>query len=184
MERGTPTTEVWRALYGCAALQSGVGKFIIAINDDIDPNNGDAVFWALGYRCNPAIDCHILNNQGHGQGPQIQRAISEDSALLIDATMKGPFPPLALPKKEYMENARSLWEKLGLPALKPESPWHGYTLGDWNDEWDQAAKRAADGHYLKNGEITKQRMTTNTHPETPVRLDGLDKNNNWRKRSV
>ena len=36
------------SLYGCAALQSGVGKFIIAINDDIDPNNGDAVFghWA------------------------------------------------------------------------------------------------------------------------------------------
>ena len=40
--------------------------------------------------------------------------------MLIDATMKTPMPPLALPKKEYMENAKVLWERLGLPALKPE----------------------------------------------------------------
>ena len=174
MEREAPSTEIWRALYGCAALQSGVGKFIIAINDDIDPENGDAVFWAMGYRCNPAIDCHILDNRSHGQGPRVPRSVSEDSALLIDATMKGPLPPLALPKKEYMENAHRLWERLGLPSLKPESPWHGYTLGDWSDNWDQAAKRAAEGHYLKNGKITKQRITTNSLPETPIRSDEFD----------
>ena len=27
------------------------GKWIIAINEDIDPDNTDAVFWAMSYRC-------------------------------------------------------------------------------------------------------------------------------------
>jgi hypothetical protein len=31
-------------------------------------------------------------------------------------------PPLVLPKKEFMENAHALWERLGLPVLKPETP--------------------------------------------------------------
>ena len=53
--RDTPKTEVWRALYGAAALMPAVGKYVIAINDDIDPDNGDAVFWAMGYRANPAL---------------------------------------------------------------------------------------------------------------------------------
>ncbi|MBL24233.1 MAG: carboxylase [Rhodospirillaceae bacterium] len=176
MERGAASTEVWRALYGCTTLQSNVGKFIIAINDDIDPDNGDAVFWAMSYRCNPILDCHILEHRSHGQGPRVPRSIPDDSTLLIDATMKGPMPPLALPKKEYMEHAKNLWEKLGLPPLKPESPWHGYTLGDWSEEWDEAAKRAADGHYLKNGEISKQRMKKDIRPETPIRSDALDQN--------
>ena len=46
-ERGVPTTEIWRALYGASVLNSAVGKYIIAVNEDIDPDEGDAVFWAL-----------------------------------------------------------------------------------------------------------------------------------------
>jgi len=52
-------------------------------------------------------------------------------------------PPLALPKREYMENAKALWERLGLPALRPEMPWFGYSLGDWNETWDHNAGEAA-----------------------------------------
>ena len=59
-----------------------------------------------------------------------------------------------------MEDAKELWEKLGLPALKPESPWHGYSLGDWNDQWDDMAKRAADGDYLENGRRSAQMRRT------------------------
>ena len=43
LDRGTPHTEVWRALYGLQAQQRASGKFIIAINDDIDPRNLDSV---------------------------------------------------------------------------------------------------------------------------------------------
>ena len=35
--------------------------------------------------------------------------------MLIDATLKHAMPPVALPGREYMERARELWERLGLP---------------------------------------------------------------------
>jgi len=81
-----------------------------------------------------------------------------DSSLLIDATLKDNFPPIALPKKEFMENAKAIWEELGLPKLKPEAPWHGYSLGDWSDRNEQMAQRAVKGDYFITGEeIAKMR---------------------------
>jgi len=76
-----------------------------------------------------------------------------------------------LPKKEYMEAAREFWEELGLPQLRPESPWHGYSLGDWLDEWDDAARRAADGDWLENGRRSLQRRRKGLVPETSYRPD-------------
>ena len=37
-DRNMPTTEVWRAMYGAAVLHRAAGKFVIAINEDIDPD--------------------------------------------------------------------------------------------------------------------------------------------------
>jgi len=78
-------------------------------------------------------------------------------------------PPLALPKREYMERAKELWDELGLPPLNPEAPWHGYSLGDWTEEWDQLAERAAAGDYLENGKRSAQRRRSNIKPNTHVR---------------
>jgi 4-hydroxy-3-polyprenylbenzoate decarboxylase len=50
-----------------------------------------------------------------------------------------------------MERARKLWEKLDLPKLEPESPWHGYSLGDWNPELDEEAKLAVAGEFWQTG---------------------------------
>ncbi len=167
-ERGVARTEVWRALYGVQALQPAVGKYCIAIDEDIDPNSGDAVFWALSYRANPALDIQILKHRARGHGP-VLKGVDSDSTLLIDATLKEDMAPVALPKKEYMEHAKELWEKLGLPPLKPDSPWHGYSLGDWNDDWDLAAKRAAEGDYLRNGERSHQWRRKLEDPQIPIR---------------
>lgn len=166
-ERGVAKTEIWRALYGVASLQPAVGKYVIAINDDIDPENGDAVFWALGYRANPALDVQILGHRARGHGP-VLKGVDSDSTLLIDATLKADMPPVALPKREFMEDAKALWESLGLPELKPEAPWHGYSLGDWSDKWDAMAKRATDGEYLRNGEISWQLRRKVPEPQTPL----------------
>ena len=68
-----------------------------------------------------------------------------------------------------MEEAKDLWEKLNLPPLKPESPWHGYSLGDWNDQWDDMAKRAADGDYLENGRRSAQMRRNDVFPNTSIR---------------
>ncbi len=166
-ERGVTKTEIWRALYGAAALMPAVGKYVIAINEDIDPDNGDAVFWALGYRANPELDVQILKHRARGHGPVLKGAES-DATMLIDATLKGDMPPVALPGREHMESAKALWEKLGLPPLKPESPWHGYSLGEWNETWESYARRAVDGEYLENGRISWRLKGEIEEPQTPV----------------
>jgi 4-hydroxy-3-polyprenylbenzoate decarboxylase len=169
--RGVPRSEIWRALYGVLALQAVVGKFVIAVDEDIDPENADAVFWAMSYRCNPAQDMHIVPCRVPGHGPRMEKA-ELDSALLIDATMKAAMPPLALPKRDYMENARRLWERLGLPALNPQMPWFGYSLGDWTEEWDANASAAARGEWMERSESYRQRRRRDVAPNTPTRAAG------------
>jgi len=169
MARGAAKTEVWRALYGAASFKGDCSKITIAVNEDIDPDNADAILWALAYRHSPAEDVVILPHRGMGHGPKREHGNEEDSTLLIDATMKSAMPPLALPGKEYMENAKALWEGLGLPELRPESPWHGYSLGDWTEAWTEAAQRAAQGDYLENGQQTLARQQRDLVPETSVR---------------
>ena len=38
---------------------------------------------------------------------------ADESAMLCNAILKEPFPPVSLPKREYMENAKKIWEELG-----------------------------------------------------------------------
>ena len=151
--RGVPRTEIWRALYGVLTLQAFVGKFVIAVDEDIDPHNADAVFWAMSYRCNPIEDTKVVPYREEGHGPRTREKQGANSALLIDATMKGAMPPLALPKREFMENAKALWERLGLPPLRPEAPWFGYSLGDWTEEWDRNAESATRGDWMERSEL-------------------------------
>ena len=72
-ERDMPTTEIWRALYGAAVLHRAAGKYVIAVNDDIDPDNADAILWAMSYRANPSLDMHILPHRDQGHGPRSKR---------------------------------------------------------------------------------------------------------------
>ena len=158
VDRKMPQTEVWRALYGAASLLRSGGKMVIAVNEDIDPDNADALLWAMSYRANFALDLQVLQNRDPGHGPRSPRNNGMDSSLLIDATLKDDFPPIALPKKEFMENAKAIWEELGLPKLKPEAPWFGYSLGDWSERNEQMAQRAVKGDYFVTGEeIAKMR---------------------------
>ena len=170
VEKGTPRTEVWRALYGATSFKADCGKICIAVNDDIDPDNSDALLWAIAFRMNPARDLQVLPYRSPGHGPEREHeAEREDSTLLIDATMKEELPPLALPKREYMERATKLWEELGLPKLRPQSPWFGAPAGDWLPQWDEAAKRAAEGRYLENGRVSEKLQREGLKPETRFR---------------
>ena len=168
-EKGMQRTEIWRALYGAAFFKGDCSKICIAVNDDIDPDNADALLWALSYRANPVKDVRTVESRGQGHGPKREHGGEEDSTLLMDATMKSDMPPLALPKKPYMDSARKIWEELGLPALRPQAPWFGYSLGDWLPQWDEAAGRAAEGRYLENGKISAQQQRKGLVPETKFR---------------
>jgi 4-hydroxy-3-polyprenylbenzoate decarboxylase len=169
VDRALPRTEVWRALYGAAFFKGDCSKITIAVNEDIDPDNADALYWAMAYRMNPVEDVKTLAHRGMGHGPKRESSHDEDSTLLMDATMKSDMPPLALPKKDYMERAKAIWNELGLPHLRPQAPWFGYSLGDWLPEWDAAAERAARGLYLENGRISEGQRRKGLKPETKFR---------------
>jgi UbiD family decarboxylase len=156
MKADTLEAEIWRALYGASAFSSAVGKMVIAVNEDIEPENLDMVFWAMCYRMRPHRDMRMLDHKDMGHGPRAgaedNHYEATDSAMLIDAMLKRPFPPISLPARQFMEDAKAIWEELGLPALKPQMPWYGYALGQWPEEFQREADRAVRGEYWKTGE--------------------------------
>ncbi|MGH7830493.1 MAG: hypothetical protein ACREP8_09985, partial [Candidatus Binatia bacterium] len=140
-----------------------VGKLVVAVDEDINPHDPVAVTWAITHRSQPHKDIKVVTNRPFGATPigmlvshPSSRYDSMESSLLIDATRKADFPPISLPKKEYMERARQIWEELGLPKLEPQEPWHGYFLGLWPEEFDQEAEIAVQGTYEKIGEKLKR----------------------------
>lgn len=167
-ERGTPKTEVWRGMQGAATLQAQCGKLVIAVSEDISPDNADAIFWSLAYRANFMEDVQLTSYRSSGHGPKSGRAVM-DGTLMIDATLKHDMPPLALPTEEFMTHAQKIWQELNLPRITPQAPWHGYDLGDWQDEWTEFANAAVAGNWRQSGKSTYERRHGNLIPETPVR---------------
>ena len=166
--RGAPETEIWRALNGASTLHRFAGKWIIAVDEDIDPHNADALFWAMSYRCQPQHDLLVVPHKHPGHGPRGPRDDGETAAVLINATLKGTYAPVALPKREFMEHAKLIWERLGLPPLKPESPWHGYDLGYWPADLDRQARMAAASDYFALGRETGNVRRSDVAMNTPV----------------
>jgi len=169
MERDTPPTEIWRALNGAATFQRAAGKYVIAVNEDIDPDNADALFWAMSYRANPDLDLEMLRHREQGHGPRSKRNGGQYASVLIDATLKEDFPPISLPKREYMERAKAIWEEMGLPKLKPEAPWFGYSLGEWGEEFEKQAELAVKGDYFATGKKIAKLRRRDVRMNTEVR---------------
>jgi UbiD family decarboxylase len=171
----TPRSEVWRGMQGAAVRLADAGKVVVAVSEDVDPSNADAVFWSMAYRSNPIEDVQLIPNRSPGHGPNSDHAGAAgtgrrgNSTMLVDATLKHVMPPVALPAREYMEKAVERWKALGLPALSLRAPWHGYTLGDWSDSWEAFARNAVAGDWEENGIETFARRRAGITPETPVR---------------
>jgi 4-hydroxy-3-polyprenylbenzoate decarboxylase len=70
-----------------------------------------------------------------------------------------------------MVRARKIWEELGLPRLRPQSPWFSAPQGDWLPQWEAAARRAAEGRYLENGRASETLRRKGLKPETKFRPD-------------
>ncbi|HEX6511789.1 MAG TPA: UbiD family decarboxylase [Chloroflexota bacterium] len=141
-------------------------KILVAVDEDIDPHNDTMINWAIVNRCQPHRDLTIVHPRPLPFGPLRYVGGSEgyereDSCVLIDATRKADFPPVALPKREYMERARDIWNELGLPELQPRTPWHGYSLGRWPRENADEAELALQGRYYETGaKLMEHRVPT------------------------
>jgi len=169
--RGAPETEIWRALNGASALHRYAGRWIIAVDEDIDPQNADALFWAMSYRCQPQYDLLVVPHKHPGHGPRGPRDDGETAAVLINATLKGTYAPVALPRREYMERAKAIWERLGLPPLKPAAPWYGYELGYWPAELERQARMAAASDYFALGRDMGNQRRSDVAMNTPLKRD-------------
>ncbi len=162
-------SQVWQALGAAANFNASSPKIFVAVDDDIDPGDPDAVNWAIAFRIQPSRDVRIVEGRAASLDPSTAPPTAPEeerqypkpdgaSALMINATRKWDYPPVSLPKKEYMEQARGIWEELGLPKLTPKVPWFGYELGYWTEELTEEAELAVRGDYFITGEkLAKQR---------------------------
>jgi 4-hydroxy-3-polyprenylbenzoate decarboxylase len=161
MKKRNPS-EVWQALSSANGYTSGRAKIIIAVDEDIDPNDPDAVNWALTYRMQPHRDMHVMRGRTGGldysaykpEDPPEERRYPEGlgaSSLMIDATLKWNYPPISLPKKQYMEKALEIWNELELEPLNLKMPWYGYNLGYWTKDDEENAAFIVQGDYRAVG---------------------------------
>jgi len=153
--------EAWKALNGAAAFSPTQAKFTVVVDEDIDPKDPDALLWAMTFRVRPELDVRVSPERSPGLDPSVATVLESEvsarrpsggSGLQINATRKGDYPPVSLPRKEFMERARQIWEEECLPPLTPKAPWFGYSLGAWTQENSEEAELALQGEHYQTGE--------------------------------
>ncbi len=169
MKTNTDQKEVWRALEA-AAESSPFIHTIVAVDEDIDSRSPDMVWWAIGTRAQPHRDFRIIKRISTDvtdysllPGEELTKVryqqfdpdvnLPERSTLLMNATIKWTYPPVCLPKKEFMEGALAIWRELNLPMLKLKKPWYSYEMGYWTKESAENAQRAVEGEYYQTSEM-------------------------------
>ncbi|MFQ5851243.1 MAG: UbiD family decarboxylase [Candidatus Binatia bacterium] len=105
-------------------LASSLGKLVYIVDDDIDIRDPFSVEWALSFRVDPVRDVEILHHSFfHILDPAVPQTeniqtVAPGSKIIVDATMKGPYPEISLPPKRYMMRVYECWGETGLPQLK------------------------------------------------------------------
>ena len=99
-----------QALHLAASCQSGsyLGRFVVVVDDDIDPTSLDEVLWAMCTRCDPADDIDLIQRAWSGPlDPRLPKGVTWNSRALIDACrpyeMLGEFPPVVKASPELRE---------------------------------------------------------------------------------
>ncbi len=94
-------------------------KWIVAVDDDIDPSNFDEVLWALSTRCNPADDIDVLRNtMSFRADPSLApEAKPYGSKALINACTPykhlNSAPVRTALRESVYRNAAKRWRELG-----------------------------------------------------------------------
>lgn len=157
---------VHQAMLSALSMATGLPKIVIAVDDDINPWDLESVFWAVAFRYQPHRDTTIIQgrtseldqsiapydateemNDQDKTYPTSRTGPQGASAILIDATRKWPYTPIALPKRHYMEKAKQIWQELGFPRLKETEPWFGVSLGVWPEKYQRQAEWAEQGDF-------------------------------------
>lgn len=156
--RNTHPSKPGQALQAASSMDC-CNKIIIVVDEDIDPKDPDMVMWAMSFAMQPHRDVRVITGRTPLLDPSALALMSrpEDrhfpppvgcGGLLIDATRKGPYPPVGLPKQRFMERALEIWQEEKMPPLKLKTPWYGYPLGLWKAEDDATAEAITTGDYF------------------------------------
>ena len=101
-------------------------KWIIAVDEDVDPTDMDQVIWAMSSRCNPIEDIDMLRNTWSTwldptQNPPEERPYG--SKALINACKEHRFLPVFSKRttltREMYEQVTQRWKELGLRGTTP-----------------------------------------------------------------
>ena len=101
-------------------------KWIIAVDEDVDPTDMNQVLWALSTRCDPIEDIDVLRNTwSTGLDPSkfVPETRPYGSKALINACKPHrylkEFPQRTLLRKDVYERVRARWSELGLSVPAP-----------------------------------------------------------------
>ncbi|HSU76742.1 MAG TPA: UbiD family decarboxylase, partial [Burkholderiales bacterium] len=99
-----------QALHLAATCQSGsyLGRFVVVVDDDIDPTNLEQVLWAMCTRCDPLEDIDFIKRAWSGPlDPLLPKGRTWNSRALLDACrpyeMLKDFPPVVKASAELRE---------------------------------------------------------------------------------
>jgi UbiD family decarboxylase len=99
-----------------------MGRYVIVVDDDIDPTDPDDVLWAIATRSDPKTDIHVIDRTLSGElDPMAKRirGVGDNTKAVIDAcrpfeSLK-EFPSVVEASKalhdEIMEKWGSIWSK-------------------------------------------------------------------------
>ena len=97
-----------------ASCQSGsyLGRFVVVVDDDVDPTDMFDVLWAMCTRCDPAEDIEFFRRAWSGPlDPILNRASSTNSRAVIDACRPferlNEFPPVARASPELRARVKA-----------------------------------------------------------------------------
>jgi UbiD family decarboxylase len=104
-----------------------MNRFVVVVDDDVDPTNLEEVVWAMCTRCDPAEDIDVLRKAWGSRADPLLRDGEPpyNSRAVIDATRpyewKHEFPRVAQASPELMRQIESKWSALfsRRPAAAP-----------------------------------------------------------------
>ena len=131
-------------------------KWIVAVDEDVDPADMDQVIWAMASRCNPIDDIDILRNTWSTwldptQNPPENRPYG--SKALINACKEHRHLPVfskrTTLRKAVYDRVANRWKELGLPggvppvrAFETDSRVTYHELGGFEPSRQQALKKS------------------------------------------
>src|SRR6267142_2163403 len=99
-----------QAMHLAASCQSGsyLGRFVVVVDEDIDPTSLEQVLWAMCTRCDPVEDIDFIRRAWSGPlDPRLPKGVTWNSRGLFDACrpyeMLKEFPPVVRASDELRE---------------------------------------------------------------------------------